>query len=88
MAGYNSEERTQPAVCVRLSNLYGKSPPNSYLLNQFRYSEAQALAATKAFLYSSSIKRRILIWETDNKYERCIGLQALNSNSQLGLEPE
>ena len=44
---------------------------------------AQALAATKALFYSSSIDWRRLCWETDNKKERCKRLQAPHSNSLL-----
>ena len=46
------------------------------------------MAATKASLDSNSMSVRILNWETDNKYECCLKLQAINSNSQLGHEPE
>lgn len=45
------------------------------------------LSCNLSFPCGSSIERWLLSWETDNKNERCIGLQAPYSNSLLGLEP-
>jgi len=45
------------------------------------------LSRNLSFPCRSSIERRLLCWETDNKNERDKELQAPHSNSLLGLEP-